>query len=488
MRWFQRLTVRLGDWWRGRNLRSLPRALPAVVLGTAALGVALVAQARREAETTALYLEEAKGRFKAQDYAGAMTCYDRLAHLGGARPEVLFGLALTAQALGEQERAMLLMSELAPPDRPGYGEAHLWWARRLLSDPRATPPMQDAAERHLLNALDGELDDPPAAHGLLGEFYLNRGKLDQAEAHLLKAVREKPQLRLRLAQLYAARGNKTRARSEAELALTFFRSCVQHDLHDHQARLRWADTLLLLGDQGGAVEVLREGLNATGEAVYRPALARVYVAWSDSLGADAKVNPGDQLALLEKALEYDPTQVELTMRLWAFTKIRGEAADRARAVLRTQLASGKATGVVYLALGMDAWERGKTDEALVLLEQAYQLAPQMGLVVNNLAWVLAHSQPPDLPRALALMDSLLSRWPNEPRYRDTRGQIYARSGRWKEALTDLQAALPAYAADPEMHRRLADVYEHLGLAEMAAEHSKQAALHADKLPSPPPRP
>jgi tetratricopeptide (TPR) repeat protein len=487
MPWFPRLTTRLGGWWRSRNPRLLFRALPAVVLGTAALSIGMAAYARREAETTSLYLEEAKGRFKAQDYAGAMTCYDRLAHLGGSRPEVLFGLALTAQAQGEQERATLLMTELAPPDRRGYGEAHLWWARRLLSNPSATPPMQDAAERHLLNALDGELEDPASAHGLLGEFYLNRGKLDQAETHLLKAVREKPQLRLRLAQLYATRGNKDRARSEAELARNFFRAGAQHELHDHQARLRWADALLLLGDQRGAVEVLREGLNATGDAVYRPALARVYVAWSDSLGADARVNPGDQLALLEKALEYDPTQVELTMRLWAFTKFRGEAAEKARTVLRTQLASGKATGLVYLALGMDAWERGKADEALVLLEQAYRLAPQMGLVVNNLAWVLANSQPPDLSRALSLMDSLLSRWPNEPMYRDTRGQIYARSGRWREALTDLQAALPAYAADPQMHRRLADVYEHLGLAEMAAEHGKQAALHADKPPSPSPR-
>src|SRR5262249_29253514 len=125
MPWFRRLAMRLGNWWRSRNPRLLVRALPAVVLGTVALSMGMAAYARREAETTALYIEEAKGRFKAQDYAGAMTCYDRLAHLGGSRPEVLFGLALTAQALGEQERAALLMTELAPPDRRGYSEAHL---------------------------------------------------------------------------------------------------------------------------------------------------------------------------------------------------------------------------------------------------------------------------------------------------------------------------------------------------------------------------
>jgi tetratricopeptide (TPR) repeat protein len=488
MRWVTSLSTRLHAWWHGRNRRFLLRGLPALGVGMGALAVGVLVYARSESETTARYFEVAKWRFKAQDYAGAMTCYDRLAHLGRSRPDVLYGLALTAQALGEQERAALLMTELAPPDRRGYGEAHLWWGRHLLSNPSATPPMQDAAERHLLHALDGELEDREAAHGLLGELYLNRGKLDQAEPHLLKAAPQKPQLRLRLAQLYAARGDKDRARREARLALNFFRACAQDELHDHQARLRWAEALLFLGDHRGAVEVLREGLNATGDADYRPALARAYVAWSDSLGGDATVNPGDQLALLEKALEYDPGQVELTMRLWAFTMFHGEAADKARTVLRTQLAGGKATGLIYLALGMDAWERGKTDEALVLLEQAYQRAPQMGLVANNLAWVLANSQPPDLARALSLMDSVLARWPNEPRYRDTRGQIHARSGRWKEALTDFQVALPAYAADPQMHRRLAEAYEHLGLAEMAAEHSKQAALHADKPAAPSLRP
>jgi tetratricopeptide (TPR) repeat protein len=471
---FLGLGTRLRGWWRGRDWRLLVGGVPVLLAGAGALTVAGILYARPESERTARYLAEARTRFKAQDYAGAMTCYDRLAHLGKSRPEILFGLAQTAQAMGEQERAALLMTELAPRDGRGYGEAHLWWARRLLSDANPSPQMREAAERHLLRALDGELEDREAAHGLLGELYLNAGKLGQAETHLLKAVPAKPQLRLRLAQLYALRGDKDRARREGLLAVSFFRAWAEAELTQHQARLSWADADIFLDDYPAAVEVLREGLNATGESLYRTALARAYVSWSDFLGRDGTVNPGDQLALLEKALEYDPNHLDVTMRLWALTRVRGEAAEKARTALRAQLASGKASALTHLALGMDAWERKKQDEALLHLEQAYQLAPQMGVVANNLAWVLANAQPPDLPRALALSNSLLERWPEEPMFRDTRGQVHLKMGHWKEALKDLETALRRRPEDGALHRALAETYRHLDMPEMAVEHERRA--------------
>ena len=69
--------------------------------------------------------------------------------------------------------------------------------------------------------------------------------------------------------------------------------------------------------------------------------------------------------------------------------------------------------------------------------------------------MLARGEPPDLNRALALMNSVLKRWSDEPMFRDTRGAVLAKMGRWKEALTDLQAALPGYPKNPDLHRRLA---------------------------------
>jgi tetratricopeptide (TPR) repeat protein len=467
-------------WWQGRNFRLLFQGLPALVLAAAALVVATIVSLTPGQEVETRYLQKAKSAFRAKDYPAAMTCYDRLAHLSKDRPDILYGLARTAEAQGLEEWAGILMNDLAPLDRQGFAEAHLWWARRLLLGPNASPQTRKSAEVHLLRALEGELEDREQVHGLLGELYLNARQLDEAELHLQKGVKVKPQLRLRLAQLYALRGKPNRARSEAELAVSTFRAWAKADLYEQQARLNWADATLFLEDFAGAVAILQEGLSVTGDPVYRPALARVYVAWSDALARASKPDPGEQLARLEQALKYDPGQMDVLMRLWAFTKFQGAEADKSRAILRTQLAAGKGTGVAHLALGMDAWDQGKTVEALVHLEQAYQLAPQMGVVANNLAWVLASAQPPDLDRALTLMNSVLERWPNEPLFRDTRGAVLAKMGRWKEALTDLQAALPGYPKNPELHRRLAEAYEQLGAPEMAAEHRRLAEASNSK--------
>ena len=78
------------------------------------------------------------------------------------------------------------------------------------------------------------------------------------------------------------------------------------------------------------------------------------------------------------------------------------------------------------------------------------------------------------------MNSVLERWPDEPMFRDTRGAVLAKMGRWKEALTDLQAALPGYPKNPDLHRRLAEAYEHVGAADMAAQHRRLAEENQGK--------
>src|SRR5262249_58618903 len=114
--------------------------------------------------------------------------------------------------------------------------------------------------------------------------------------------------------------------------------------------------------------------------------------------------------------------------------------------------------------------RGQPAEARVDLEQAFKLAPDLPAVANNLAWLLANDSRPDLPRALELVNVALKHSPKELNFRDTRGRILAKLGRWQEALEDLEAALPGSPNNPGLHRALADAYEHLGDPAMAAKH------------------
>lgn len=483
LRLFRFVYLWLSDWWHDRDFHLLGAAVPALLCGLTGVGITAAALAMPQQDREANYLREARRRFQAGDYAGALTCYDRLQSREEGRPEVLYGLALASEALGQPHRAVQIMEQLAPADRQGYAPAHLWWGRQLLRTPNATSAVWQAAEAHLLRALEGELEDRSEAEALLGQLYLNLGKFDRAEPYLQRAASERPQLRLALARLYAAQGAREPARAEARQALEYFRGAAQLDLHDHQARLLWAEAALFLEDFAGTVSILREGLTGTAASLYRPALAKAFVAWADHLAADPKASPTDRLALLEQALRYDPSHPDLIMQLWAFTKAKTEAADKARETLHDLLATGKATGLVHLALGMDAWDRGQSDQALFHLEQAYRLAPHLGVVANNLAWVLANSHPPDLTRALSLINSVLERWPNDPMLRDTRAFILGKQGKWKEALADLQVALPAVAERPEIHHRLAEAYDQLHMPEMADRHRQLAKSKAAAQPS-----
>src|SRR5262249_52502651 len=158
----------------------------------------------------------------------------------------------------------------------------------------------------------------------------------------------------------------------------------------------------------------------TQEPVYRQALASVYLVWSDALARNGRDHFGDRLSLLECGLRYDPSNAGLLDRLSAATRLEGPEADKARAMLHGLLANGEAPATVHFALGLDAWQRGKTDEARLHWERAHQLAPQVGVIANNLALVLAQGQPPDLPRALELVNLALEHSPNQANFRDTR--------------------------------------------------------------------
>jgi tetratricopeptide (TPR) repeat protein len=469
-------------WWHGRRWGPLLRGLPALLSGGAALAVALACLLTPAREVQARYLEEGRSASHAGNHLRALTCYERLVGVE-ERPEALYQLALAAEAQGDLPRAAGLMARLAPPGRQGHGPAHLWCAQQLLLTPRSSAAARSAAETHLVRALDGGVEDREAVHGLLGQLYLSRGRLDDAELHLNRAVRTRPQLRLWLARLHALRKDNSRARREAELALGHLRARAKADLFNHAARLGWADAAAFLEDFPEARAILEEGLRATQDPVYHAALGRLHVSWFDIRKRD-RAPMAEQIRLLEAGLRHDPGNTDLLDRLLQHLLVRGPEAGQAREVLQGLVAGGEGSAAVHFALGVDAMQRGKKDAARVHWERAHELAPHMPVVANNLAWMLAQAPSPDLPRALELVNLALEQDPDSARYRETRGQVLARMSRWKDALPDLEAALAAFPDSPELHRALDEVYGHLGLDELAARHRGLARAKAARPAAP----
>jgi predicted Zn-dependent protease len=88
--------------------------------------------------------------------------------------------------------------------------------------------------------------------------------------------------------------------------------------------------------------------------------------------------------------------------------------------------------------------------------------------------LLTMDTPPDLERALAIIQSVLTNAPGNPEFRDTRGKILLKLGRYQDAITDLEYALPSLGAAINTHRALAQAYEPLGLSQLVQEHLRLA--------------
>ncbi|MDG1512475.1 MAG: hypothetical protein P8R31_12315, partial [Mariniblastus sp.] len=90
----------------------------------------------------------------------------------------------------------------------------------------------------------------------------------------------------------------------------------------------------------------------------------------------------------------------------------------------------------------------------------------------NLAWMLAHSEPPDFDRALELATAAVNRVPKDAQCRDTLGTILMKLGRNKEAISHLEIALKGAANKQAVHQKLSATYKSLGMDELSQIHAK----------------
>jgi tetratricopeptide (TPR) repeat protein len=138
------------------------------------------------------------------------------------------------------------------------------------------------------------------------------------------------------------------------------------------------------------------------------------------------------------------------------------------------LAEGGASGILHLCLGIDALGKAEMATARQHFDLAFKLMPNMPVVANNLAMSLTVGEKADPERALGIIQPLLERFPNVAAYRDTRGRVLVKLGRYQDAISDLEFALPELGATPSAHIALAEAYRGIGMSELAGEHERLA--------------
>ena len=462
-------------WVRTRDLRHLRWGIPALLGGLAWLGFGLCMAAWKPWQTEARYTRIADKALAGKDYETARISSQRLLVLGvEPRRKHLFDLAMSLGGLGRDKDAVSLLSNIAPLDKPGYLHAHLFVAQTLLSKTNVTLPEIHTAEQHLKHVVT--LDPHSAdANELLGRVYVRLGQWELAERYLSEVVSARPETALLLAAVFKAEGDTVGARSWAERAAKFHRDKVEAAKLDNPAsRLAWADALAMLEDYSAAFVILETGWRQYENKAYLSPMGEVCALWVETL---ARTKPGDlasRMTLIQRGLECAPQNETLLRHLINLTHLEGPEAATARGTLTRMLTEGKATAILHFTLGIDAWQHGHPEDARKHFALAYETASQLPYVANNMAMILTVGDKPDLPRALAIIQSALAKFPNNPNFRETRGEILVQSGRSQEAIADLEFALPLLPSKRGPHKALAEAYRSLGLRDLATEHERLA--------------
>jgi tetratricopeptide (TPR) repeat protein len=455
------------------------RVIPAIILVGLAVALSLPSSTR-SAQSAEGYRTMFRRGVSEGDIAKAEFGYAKLQANGQLTTEDRFDHALLYAAT-DPDRTLRLVHEIIVNSDTVFVPACLWWGARLL--PQTSHDSQTSSEFQQL--LARVLEKEPGSvegHTMMVQFHLQRGEVDQAIVHLREIASKDAWLQAQLGMLLKAKGQREEAQHELAAAERKLSSAFSQQRITVEGQQRLATVYVYQERFADAVKMLTEGVEREGSPQLRSALADVYVAWANQDLAKTPIPWADCMGRLQKAIEYAPENVgalERIAELAIYSNI-----PEAKEALNAILAKGEAPGAVHLVLGTQALVEGKLQQAQMHLEQAYAHTSKAPRLLNNLAWLLAHKEQPELERALTLIDEAVRLEPQNASIHDTRGQILILLKRWKEAVTELELALKGMPNNGQIHSALAKAYSELGASALAEEHRKLAEQAADAAGSP----
>ena len=470
------------DWLRehgGMVIASLPSIIVASTWFCLMFGVTQTRDGR-----VAQYLAMASQDVEQGKYEDARLCLDRVIRLGSGTDPVLIDLSKVLKQLGQDERASVVMESIASleSDSAGSQVAHLEMARTLMADPKHGISAQRAAEQHLLKVLEVDPNSRDT-HALLGKLYTEMKRYSEARAHYLEIIVKRPDVALDLAQAYLGEGDEMKALNSARRALVYWKDRCQTVPDDEKARLEAVASALFLKDFEQAETLLKEGLELADSEKLSQALANTYAAWAGSLSNTHK-EQAEAISLLENGLRQDPRNPSVLTALSKVLQDGGTPAESVQSLLLKLVDEPHTASSAHFLLGQNDFAQGRVVDARGHLEKVYELAPQSAETANLLARALSTEPGADPSRALKIIDLALQNSPSNPELRLTRGHMYAQAGNWKEAVADLESALPVVNERVEVLLEIAKGYDALGMPEIATRYRVRAeTIEAEHSPA-----
>ncbi|MCA9064538.1 MAG: tetratricopeptide repeat protein, partial [Planctomycetaceae bacterium] len=303
-----------------------------------------------------------------------------------------------------------------------------------------------------------------------GRYYLAVGDVRAAKAYFEKAVEQFPELWQTLGLIELSLGNKTGASERFQRTADYFEKQLHNDPSNRTVRIEYARTLIQLLRFDEAQVIFEQGQRIDPDGPWPTWLATLVVTVHDVKAAQGN-DLSELLTLLDRALKYDSNHAMALNRLMSYAKANVEGNTSLKSILARVLADGEQPGLAHLAMGNLCWLEGNREQAQDHFEQALAFRNDMPVILNNMAWLVAHDkESPDLDRAMEMITAALEQDPENMQFIDTRGSIYFLKEEWKLALTDLEKALPVVKDKSGTHEKLARIYEELGHPEIAEQH------------------
>jgi Flp pilus assembly protein TadD len=467
------------DWWESRRIKVLLWGTPALLAIMASVATALTVTSVNRIDRAQKYLLAGRVAMRAESWSTAKLYYERAIELGAREPDAMFDLAIASEQTGDEARKRAVLQRLAPDDQAVYAPAHLWKATRILAVGSISEEQLLLAETQLHHVLHLEPDNS-MAHAILGDMYSQRGILDRAIHHLSKSDRKSIFYQLKLAKVLKQTGNLPQAELVATNLLALTQPAADAAPRDVEACLSHAEATLLSGDYENTVTILQNATRLVGaDPRLRDALTMALIGWSDSLLLRSAENRPRAFQLLAIGLENSPNEMLLFDRIIKLLKTGDVVADDAEVFLKQNIVTGRAVGVSHLILGTHLFDAGDPMTAGLHLEQAFKQLPFGPVVANNFAWYLIKGEGADAPRALSIIDSVIKVQPENPEFRDTKGHILMKLGRWQDAVAEFETTLETLSNRPTTHDALANAYQLLGVEGLADDH-RRAAEHLRK--------
>ena len=367
----------------GRILLAIPSVTVAVIVTVAALRPADLAS---RSSVTTLYRATLNEALRERNDALRRICLRNLENWEPQNDEYRFLRAIELQRSGNEPQAVRLLNQIAPDSRIGFPPAHLWLARRVLT--QAGPERDDysAAIHHLTACLEREPDNEEAME-LLAQTYANAGQHQLALSIIRSLEHPRPFSLVLQIDLLKQAGQHKVAEDAATETLLSLENRVALDPHDDEARLTWAHIAAMCGRPQDACRMLGEGLDLNATPRLRSAYAshlETVFAQSRSTGRmDANEYRTMVLDAAGKALPEPGVLREVAVALPAIARANGRLPAGLEGVLR-RLASAEPTIHVWAALGRLEGAQGNHNHAVMYLRRATETDdPQYLLMLST---------------------------------------------------------------------------------------------------------